>query len=65
MELSLTEIGAFYGCSVCTARMRVKEIKEGLKLPKAKRKILLVHIAKYEGLAISEVKEIIKMYNNH
>lgn len=64
MELILKDIMAFYGCSVNTARNRVKEIKEALKLPKKKHRILAVHIAKYEGLKVSEVKEIIKMYQN-
>lgn len=62
MELTLNDICAFYGCCVTTSRMRVKEIKEGLKLPKNKKRILAVHIAKYEGLKVSEVKDIIKMY---
>lgn len=62
MELTLTEISTFYGCSITTARQRVAEIKKGLNLPKSKKRILLVHIAKYEGLKVSEVKEIIKLY---
>ena len=62
MELTLNEVCAFYGCCVNTARMRVKEVKTGLKLPKSKKRILAVHVAKYEGLTVSEVKEIIKIY---
>ena len=63
MELTLDEIRAFYGCKTLnTARDRVKEIKAGLKLPENKKRILIVHLAKYEGLSVSEVKEIIKMY---
>lgn len=62
MELTLKEIGAFYGCCVTTAQMRVKEVKQGLGLPKTKKRILAAHIAKYEGLKVSEVKEIIKIY---
>ncbi|WP_372934537.1 hypothetical protein [Mariniphaga sediminis] len=62
MEITLKELCMFYGCSMPTARMRVKEIKEGLKLSESKKRILLIHVAKYEGLKVSEVKEIIKMY---
>jgi len=62
MELTLSEVCAFYGCCTNTAMSRVKEIKQALKLPKTKRRILAVHIAKYEGLNVSEVKEIIKNY---
>ena len=61
MELTLSEICAFYGCCLSTAPSRVREIKTALKLPKTKKKILAIHVAKYEGLKVSEVKEIIKM----
>ena len=63
MELTLKDIQIFYDCkSVNTARHRVDEIKTALKLPKKKKRILAVHVAKYEGLSVSEVKEIIKIY---
>lgn len=62
MELTLVQICIFYGCSLNTARMRVAEIKKALKLPENKKHILAIHVAKYEGLTVSEVREIIKLY---
>nr|WP_321356643.1 hypothetical protein [uncultured Draconibacterium sp.] len=62
MELTLSQIAIFYGCSLPTAAQRVKEIKEYLKLPKNKKRVLAAHLAKYEGLKVSEVREIIKVY---
>nr|WP_319509408.1 hypothetical protein [uncultured Draconibacterium sp.] len=64
MELQLIDLMNFYGCSRSTAQNRKQEIKDGLKLPKNKKRVLLVHLAKYEGLKVSEVKEILKMIKN-
>ncbi len=65
MELTLNEICLFYDCSISTAGRRVQEIKDYLKLPKNKKRILAVHVAKYEGLKVSDVKEIIKLAQIH
>lgn len=65
MELTHKEIMAFYGCAICTAAVRVQEIKQALNLPKSKKRVLAIHVAKYEGLTVSEVREIIKVNENH
>ncbi len=61
MELTIQDIRDFYGCSSPTARMRVNEIKKYLKLPQGKKRILLHHLAKYEGLEVQEVETVIRI----
>lgn len=60
MELTLKDIKNFYGClSDTTAIQRVKEIKAFFNI-EYKKRISLFHLAKYEGLSISEVRFILQ-----
>ncbi|TRX70529.1 hypothetical protein [Carboxylicivirga sp. M1479] len=61
MELTNKDIQAFYGCCKSTAVARIREIKNGLKLPSDKKRILMIHLAKYEGLTVDECKQVIKL----
>ena len=60
MELTNKDIQVFYGCSHVTARARIKEIKEGLSLRK-KGRILIHHLAKWEGLTLLECMSELRM----
>ncbi|MCU4165222.1 hypothetical protein [Carboxylicivirga caseinilyticus] len=60
MELTRKDIQVFYGCSYVTAGCRINEIKRGLNLH-SKGRVLLAHLAKYEGLTLDECKQAINL----
>ncbi|MBS2212148.1 hypothetical protein KEM09_12080 [Carboxylicivirga mesophila] len=62
MELTVKDLQIFYNCSKPTALHRKQEIISALELPKNKKRILLLHLAKYEGLTVDECKQVIKLY---
>lgn len=65
MELTNKDLEIFYNCSHVTAKQRKQEIIKALKLPVNKKRILLLHLAKYEGLAVDECKQVINLYAVH
>jgi len=62
MELTINDLEIFYNCSKPTAIHRKQEIIKGLKLPEKKKRVLLVHLAKYEGLTVDECKQALKLF---
>nr|WP_319398214.1 hypothetical protein [uncultured Carboxylicivirga sp.] len=60
MELTRQDIADFYGCSTPTASHRITEIKNYLNI-KRKGRILINHLAKYEGLTVQECKYAIDL----
>ena len=61
-ELTLQDIATFYGCGLRTAQDRAKEIKAFFELSRKKR-ILKFHLAKYEGLTLSDLDIILTNLN--
>jgi len=64
MELTNKDLQTFYSCSRSTADHRKKEILKAFGLPTNKRRVLLLHLAKYEGLSIDECKQVLNLYKN-
>ncbi len=62
MELTNKDIQLFYTCCHVTAKSRIDEIKKALRLPKHRKRILINHLAKYEGLTIDECKQVLRLY---
>jgi hypothetical protein len=65
MELTINDLETFYNCSHVTASSRKREIINALGLSKNKKRIHILHLAKYEGLTIEECKEVLKLYKVH
>lgn len=57
-ELTIKDIQCFYGCCRSTAIERVKEIKNALGVLR-KGRILINHLAIYEGITVSDVRFIL------
>jgi hypothetical protein len=59
MELTIKDLMIFYCCSEKTAKQRKREILESFGLTNNNRRVLAIHVAKYERLSLSDVKTII------
>lgn len=59
MELTLKDVMRFYCCSEKVAIQRKREICAFFKIPYRGRRILDIHISKYEGLSVSDVRTIL------
>jgi hypothetical protein len=59
MELTNKDLMKFYCCSENTATHRKREILAFFKLPLTRTRVQDIHVAKYEGLSISDVRSCI------
>jgi len=59
MELTNKDLMAFYCCSEKVAIQRKREICSFFKIEPKGRRVLDIHIAKYEGLSVSDVRTAI------
>ena len=59
MELTSKDLMRFYCCSENTAIQRRKEILRFFGLPVSKNRIHILHLSKYEGLSVSDIRVIL------